>query len=599
MRVPDEFLALLRDRINLVDVISEYVRLKRSGRSYVGLCPFHAERSPSFHVHPAKGFYHCFGCGAGGSAITFVMEMEQLPFVEAVRRLAEQARLPFPNEWLQAELGEGSDRSERLRALDLAAKFYNHIVMNHDAGMQGLTYLLGRNLSKKIIMDYQLGYAPQGEQTLVDFLQKRQVSREILLETNLAVERSGLLRDRFRHRVMYPIWDAQGRVVGFGARTLGGEEPKYLNTAETSLFQKGQLLYGFHRARRAIRKSGLVLLAEGYMDVLALHQAGVENAVAALGTALTSEQAVILKRIADEVVLLYDGDEAGQRAAARNLPILRQAGLAVRVARLPSGIDPDEYLKTRDASAFHVEVLDAAVSGLMFELHHLTRSHPNHLTSGRLAYVKDAEAILAKDESAVEREEALAYLAETYQSPIEALREDVSRLRRALETKGKRVQFMPGSSVSQAAPVKRLPLKHEVAADQLLLRMLSDRSVALRIAETFQGEFPLPEQSALQAYLVSFYGTHMEADAAAFLSSLDDPSAVNYAARLLSRTPELQKGNDEEAAVQDYLQCLERFRASPEIEHLENEIKASFARGDLEAMRAAQEELKRLRSQLA
>ncbi|KUO97409.1 DNA primase [Ferroacidibacillus organovorans] len=599
MRVPDEFLALLRDRINLLDVISEHVRLKRSGRSYVGLCPFHAERSPSFHVHPAKGYYHCFGCGAGGNAITFVMEMEQLPFVEAVRRLAEQARLPFPNEWLQDEQGEGSERSERLRALDLAAKFYNHIVMNHDAGTQGLTYLLGRNLSKKIIMDYQLGYAPQGEQTLVDFLQKRQISRETLLETNLAVERSGLLRDRFRHRVMYPIWDFQGRVVGFGARSLGGEEPKYLNTAETPLFQKGRLLYGFHRARRAIRKSGMTLLAEGYMDVLALHQAGVENAVAALGTALTPEQAVFLKRVADDVILLYDGDEAGQRAAARNLPILRQAGLNVRVARLPSGIDPDEYLKTRDASAFRVEVLETAVSGLLFELQFLTRSHPNHLTSDRLAYLKDAESILARDESAVEREEALTYLAETYQSPIEALREDVLRLRRALETKGKRIQVMPLSSVSQAAPVKRLPLMHEVAADQLLLRMLNDRSMALRIAEEFQGEFPLPEQSALQAYLLSYYGTHTEADAAAFLSSLDDPSAVNYAAALLSKAPDVQEGKDEEAAVRDYLQCLERYRVSLEIEQLENQLKASFARGNLEAMRAAEEELKRLRGQLA
>ena len=607
MRIPDEFIDVLRQKIDVIDVISEHVRLKRSGRSYMGLCPFHSERTPSFHVTPSKGMYYCFGCGAGGTAITFLMEVEQISFAEAVEKLAAKAGLPLP-----ASLSDGADEAERsrraalLHAVALAVKFYNHILMNHSAGAQALAYLLGRGLTKKTSVEFELGYAPRASGLLTDFLRRRKVADEVAVEAGLCLTTDGgALVDRFRGRVMFPIFDGQGRPVGFGGRTLGDDQPKYLNSPETSLFRKGRLLYGYDRARQAIRRSGRVLLLEGYVDVIALHQHGIQNAVGGLGTALTPDQAGLLHRVAEEIILAYDGDTAGRHAASRAVQTLREAGADARVAALPAGVDPDEWVRERGAAAFRAEVLDQAQSGALFELQTLTQKHPEHLTSGRIAYLKDATAVLAAERSALEREAALEYLVRTYGVSQAALREELERQMRARQAEQadrnknwKHTVERTGERAPLPADPSTLRIDHETAERQLLTYMLIDVEVAKQVERELPQEFSIPVHSALQAYLYMFYEDHDTADPSLFLSMLDDAKVVQFAAGLLHAAgglaEDLQTGAASRTAVRDCIQCLRARAIDRRLEQVAARMKEAFERGDADASRQLQSEFRDL-----
>jgi len=604
-RVPDEFLAQLLERVDIVEVISEHVRLTRRGRSYIGLCPFHSEKSPSFDVKPGKG-YHCFGCGAGGTAITFLMELEQLTFREAVERLAQRAGLPLP---ILSEVEDTNDpgaqkRVELLRAHDLAAKLYNHIVMNLDVGTQGLSYFLNRGLTKKTIAQYGLGYSPATGTVLVDFLSKRGFSRELMLESGLCLQSDrGQLFDRFRGRVMFPVWDLQGRVIAFGARTLGSDQPKYLNSPETPLFTKGRSLYGYHKARQAIRKAGKVLLLEGYMDVLALHQAGILHAVAGLGTALTPDQATLLNRVAETVVLLYDGDSAGQQAAQKSLAICREAGAAVMVAMLPEGEDPDEWIRERGAETFRDQVIDRAVGALDFQLEVLKRAHPQHLTRDRIPYLADAVTLIAREDSALGREAAIERLAREYAMSPAALRDDVHKLAHARDRsrKDKIVNerntegdsFRRNYSSAVSGP---LPERHEVAARLLLTFMMQDPALAREVQSRFDGVFPGELAGALQAYIYRFYGDRQEADPQWLISCIEDPQVVYFAAELMHRADDEPVSESVgKAMVEDALKCLRDHERERAIKMLERQMSVAVSSSDFAAFRELQEQVARLR----
>jgi len=602
-RVPDDFIAQLRERVDIVDVVSEHVRLTRSGRSLIGLCPFHSEKTPSFHVTPGKGFYHCFGCGVGGTAINFLMEIEQLTFREAVEHLAQRAGLQMPSLYEEPNDLRSERRAQLLHAHDLAGKFYNHIVMNMDAGTQGLSYFLHRGLTKKTIAQFMLGFAPKTGKALLAFLSKRGIAREVLIEAGLCVETDrGELVDRFRGRVMFPVWDLQGRIIAFGARTIGADQPKYLNSPETPLFVKGRSLYGYHRARQAIRQTGKVLLLEGYMDVLALQQAGVHHAVAGLGTALTPEQAGLLHRVAETVVLMYDGDEAGQNATQKSLDVCREVGAAVRIAVLPEGVDPDEWIQTRGVDAFRTQIIEATIGALEFELRRLTRAHPNHLTSGRIAYLNAAVDVIAKENSAIEREAAMDSLAKSYAISPSALRDDVqkiiSKAARAKEDHPVMRRTAGGVATTHPASMQAgtLPEKHVVAARQLLTVMMLDASVARRVQESCPVEFPGPLASALQAYLYTFYEEHEQADAEWFVSSLDDPQLVHFAADLLRRADDLSVDSTvRDNMVADFIDCLISYDTESTVRKVEEQMKVAAAAADYAALSDLQTEFLRLR----
>ncbi len=363
MALPNAFLEELRARLRPSEVVGRRVRLTRNGREFIGLCPFHDEKTPSFTVNDDKGFYHCFGCGAHGSVIDFEMEQGGLSFREAVEQLASQAGLQMPRE--DPQEAERENRRAGLREVMEAACRWFERQLHTAPGAEARRYLLeARGLTQATVQHYRLGYAPGGRGVLRDALQREGITEDQLVEAGLLIrpEDGGQPYDRFRDRVIFPITDRRGRVVAFGGRLLGDGRPKYLNSPETPLFRKGEVLYGLAQAREAARNAGRVVVAEGYMDVLALAQAGVQEAVAPLGTALTEDQIDGLWRLAPEPVLCFDGDDAGQRAAARAaeraLPRLRP-GVTLRFALLPAGEDPDTLVQRRGARALH-ERLDNA-----------------------------------------------------------------------------------------------------------------------------------------------------------------------------------------------------------------------------------------------
>ena len=326
MRYSDDLIEEVRMKNDIVDVISGYVKLTRKGSSYFGLCPFHNEKSPSFSVSPGKQMYYCFGCGAGGNVFTCLMEYENYTFVEALKFLAERAGIELPQIEYSKEAKEQADLKTRLLEINKqAAKFY-YYQLHTSRGAQGLAYLKGRGLSDETIRKFGLGYSDRYGDLLYKYLKEKGYSDELLRQSGLflADEVHGM-QDKFWNRVIYPIMDVNSRVIGFGGRVMGDAKPKYLNSPETKIFDKSRNLYGLNAARSSRRKN--LIICEGYMDVISMHQAGFTNAVASLGTALTSLQASLLKRYTDEVLIIYDSDEAGVRAALRAIPLLKGVGL--------------------------------------------------------------------------------------------------------------------------------------------------------------------------------------------------------------------------------------------------------------------------------
>ena len=333
MRYSDDLIEEVRMKNDIVEVISGYVKLTRKGSSYFGLCPFHNEKSPSFSVSPGKQMYYCFGCGAGGNVFTFLMEYENYTFVEALKHLAERAGIELPQMEYSREAREQADMKARLLEINKqAAKFY-YYQLHTSKGDQGLAYLKDRGLSDETIRKFGLGYSDKYGNTLYQYLKSKGYSDELLRQSGLFLtdEVHGM-QDKFWNRVMYPIMDVNSRVIGFGGRVMGDGKPKYLNSPETKIFDKSRNLYGLNAARSSRKKN--LIICEGYMDVISMHQAGFTNAVASLGTALTSLQAGLMKRYTDEVLIIYDSDEAGVKAALRAIPMLEGVGLNTKVVNL-------------------------------------------------------------------------------------------------------------------------------------------------------------------------------------------------------------------------------------------------------------------------
>ena len=349
-RIADEKIQEIRDRVDIVEVVSGYLPLKRSGVNYQGLCPFHQEKTPSFNVNASRQIFHCFGCGVGGNVFSFLMRMDGLSFPDAVRRIGEKVGIEVEEEEASpAEIRRREARERLARINEVAGSFYHQLLLDEDAGAPGRRYLRQRGYDGETVRAFQLGFAPGGWDTLAKYLMEKNFSAEDIRNTGLVrpgkQERGDY--DLFRNRLLFPIHDLQGRMVAFGGRILDDSLPKYINSPETDVYHKGQVLYGLYQARDAIRHSGTVLVVEGYFDVLALHRAGFTNAVATCGTALTADHARLLKRYADKILLLFDEDAAGRQATFRAMDALLPSGIAVSVVAMPAGEDPDSLLKAR------------------------------------------------------------------------------------------------------------------------------------------------------------------------------------------------------------------------------------------------------------
>lgn len=367
MRYSDDVIEEVRTKNDIVDVVSQYVKLTRKGSSYFGLCPFHNEKTPSFSVTPAKQMYYCFGCGAGGNVFNFVMEYENYTFGEALSYLAQRVGVELPKIEYSREAKEKAERKALLLEINKKAAQYFYYQLRREGGKSAYQYLTGRGLSEETIKKFGLGYSDKYSDDLYKYMKAKGYSDELLRESGLfnADERRGMY-DKFWNRVIFPIMDVNNRVIGFGGRVMGDGKPKYLNSPETKIFDKSRNLYGLNVARTT-RKNYLIL-CEGYMDVISMHQAGFTNAVASLGTALTSGHASLLKRYTQEVLLLYDSDEAGIRASLRAIPILREAGVNAKVVSLKPYKDPDEFIKNMGPEALEERLLNASDS-FLFRVH--------------------------------------------------------------------------------------------------------------------------------------------------------------------------------------------------------------------------------------
>lgn len=493
MAIPERFLDEVIARTDLVDLVSESVRLTKKGSSYWGCCPFHSEKTPSFHVVPDRQIYKCFGCGKGGGAINFVMELENLSFREAVEVLAKRAGMQMPE--TMGPSADARQRREKLLELNRQAARAFHSWLYTQEGAQGLAYLQKRGLSKATLTRFGLGFAPNSWDALIREMNKQGYDKRDLLDAGLAVNnKDGRIYDRFRNRVMFPIIDVRGNVIGFGGRVMDDSTPKYLNSPDTPVYNKSRNVFALNIAKKS--KAERVILTEGYMDTISLHQAGFDSAVASLGTALTEEHAQLLSRYFKQAIISYDGDGAGVAAAQRAIPILEKAGLKVRVLRVTGAKDPDEFIKRYGRDAF-ARLLDKSENQVDYRLDQLRQKFNLEDDAQKVAFLQEAAQMLAGLHSAVEREIYGGHAAQTAGVSPETMTQEVNRaLKIRLRKEKKQQERRDLSPASQLQPRSR-GLRYEnirsATAEEGVLRLLLLDPGLLRDTQGLTGaEFSSP-----------------------------------------------------------------------------------------------------------
>lgn len=440
MRLSEDFIAELKYRSDISEIASSYMQLKRRGRNLVGLCPFHGEKTPSFNIYSENGSFYCFGCGVGGDVITFVMKIENLDYMEAVKFLAQRAGMTVPEDAVDDSMSKL--RTRIYEANREAARFYYSQLFTQQ-GSAALNYLKGRALSDKTITRFGLGYAPNSRFALTNHLKSKGFTDTELVSANLVFKaRSGKgVVDRFVDRVMFPIIDLRGNVIAFGGRIMSDQKPKYLNTSDTIVFNKSQNLFSLNNAKNSGTRR--LILCEGYMDVIAVNQAGFTEAVATLGTSLTVEQAMLMKRYCDEVVICYDADEAGQKATQRAIGILRQSGLVVRVLSIPDGKDPDEFIRKngdKGAAAFKY-ILENSGNDVEYRLQKLRLSHNLATSDGKFAYLTQAVKVLSTLDNDMERDIYASKLSSEVSVEKTSIMEQIRKASRAKYNNDKKSEF--------------------------------------------------------------------------------------------------------------------------------------------------------------
>lgn len=490
-RIPQQVIDDIRERTNIVDVIGQYVQLKKSGKNYFGLCPFHNEKSPSFSVAEDKQIFHCFGCGRGGNVFGFIQELEGLTFPEAVIKVADIGDLTLDNQYRQIEQYEGSSKSQQLIALhEKAAEIYQHMLIHTAAGQSALNYLLERGLTMELIEEFQIGYAPYERSFLEKVFLNEKTDPKLFAETGLFIQKDdGTLNDRFYQRIMFPIRNFQGKTIGFSGRWLkteehsGEDQPKYLNSPETELFNKREVLFNFDKARKSIRKDGIVFLFEGFMDVIAAFRSGIENGIASMGTSLTNQQIHTIEKTAQEVVVCYDGDQAGIEASNRGIDLLQSSSrLHITVISMPERLDPDEYVQKYGLEAFKELAEHGRETVFAFKMRYrrLTRNLANE--KEQIDYVQEMLQDLLAVDSLLEQDRYLTQLSAEFKISRETLQ---SQLRQLKQQQNR--QIAKPSQPKMAAPVVPLDSRRskpktqlEKAEELLLFRLFNEASLNRR-----------------------------------------------------------------------------------------------------------------------
>ncbi|WP_311406979.1 DNA primase [Liquorilactobacillus uvarum] len=532
-RIPEEVIETVRSSVNIVDIVGQYVQLRKSGKNYFGLCPFHEEKTPSFSVTEEKQIFHCFSCHRGGNVFKFIMEIENMSFPDAVIRVAELGNVQLAQEFTQSlsndNVSESSETTKLKAMYNDAAHLFNHILVNTSMGEQALKYLHARGLDDGMIEEFNLGYAPTKE-LLEAFFKEKGLDHQLLRKSGLFVElQDGSLKERFRDRVLFPIRDPRGETIAFSGRLLlkDDKKPKYLNSPETAIFNKRKVLFNFDKAKSKIRQEKSAILFEGFMDVLAAYRAGVKNGLASMGTSLTNEQVYLLERITDHLDICYDGDDPGQHATARALGLLEPlTKMKLGVVHIPEKMDPDEYVKKYGGEKFDQLAQSSHETVVAFYMRYYEQDRNLSNEADQLAYLADVLQQLAKVQSPVERDIYLNQLAKRFgiekvnlESQLQAY---VNKSKQDTNQQNKQNEVLRKDRIVKSKNDQRHLDRVEKAERLLLYRLLHDHSVWLKLREIKDFSFVHDMYQTIYIIAEGYFNAYNEYDTARFLDYLED-----------------------------------------------------------------------------
>src|SRR5690625_46043 len=554
--IPKAIIDQIRQETDIVDIIGEYVQLKKQGRNYFGLCPFHDEKSPSFSVTKEKQIFHCFGCGKGGNIYTFLMEIEGFSFFDALKYLSERTGIQLPKT-REVKTALSEEANIILSAYDWLGKYYYHLLRYSEEGKKALEYFIDRGINENTIDQFQLGFSPISSDVTVQFLQQKGFHEQLLIKAGLLTERDGNLTDPFRGRVIFPIRNHLGRIVAFGGRAIVDEKPKYLNSPENELFRKGSLIFNFDLAKNEIRKENKVIIFEGYMDVLTSVQAGIKNVVATLGTALTNNQAKLLRRYVDTVILCFDTDEAGLSGTYHAANVLRQNGCDVKVAYIKDQLDPDDFIKRFGREQFEREVIDVSDTFFKFFMNFKKRDYNLSVDSEKIAYIELLVKQLATMPSPIEIEYYVNDIAKEFELSPESILKDVEQQKKLNNNqiiKDKSGKNSNTNSKHMYYSTSKILPAYQNAEKALIAHMLKNNEIIEKVQGRLGIDFNLVEHRIILIHLYALFEEMNDIDISALMDKLEE----NHLKQLVSELTILQVNEEiSNEELNDYINIIQ------------------------------------------
>lgn len=568
MYYSEEVIEEVRSRNDVVDIISSYVSLKKKGSSYFGLCPFHSEKSPSFSVSREKQMFYCFGCGKGGNVFTFLMEYENFTYQEAIEYLAERANVDLPKKELSPQEKAEADYRGILREMNTNAANYFYRLLFHEHGKKGYEYLRKRKISDETIKKFGLGYSDIYRDDLYRFLRSKGYSDEQLKNSGLVeiYEQGG--QDKFWNRVMFPIVDMNGKVIGFGGRVMGDGEPKYLNSKETALFQKKRNLYGLQFARKSKRQG--MIICEGYMDVISMHQAGFDNAVASLGTAFTEQQAQLIKRYTNRVYLAYDSDGAGVKAALRAIEICQNVDLSIRVITMEPYKDPDEFIKNLGKEEYELRI-ERAISGFMFKVKNLSKNYDQNDPESKTQFQREVAKLLAEIQEKMERTNYIEAVSNEYFIDKELLTEYVNNYGNGLSRQKEFKQIEEKVNRERSQTKQITEEKKKETGQNLLTWMIQDKKIFEEAKLIVQPEDFLDDLMRKVATMVyDQYENNDLVNTARIINQFSNIEEQSQVAAMFSKGANLDENEDAKKAFSQVVKKIKLQSIDYQLEHIDD-----------------------------
>ncbi|GAB6138313.1 DNA primase [Halanaerobaculum tunisiense] len=581
----DDLIEKIRYSNDLVEIANEYTKLKSKGSSYMGLCPFHQEKTPSFNVNPDRQLYYCFGCGVGGNIFNFVMEVEGLSFVEAVEYLADKANIDLPDQ--ETSVQNRKKRNQRQQLLEihkLATRFYQYLLLESDIGEVGYKYLKERGFTEEIMEKFKLGFAPDRWEQLYKFLQKKGYSDEILAKSGLVIPRknSAGYYDRFRNRILFTICNHRGQPIGFGGRVLSpDDEPKYLNSPQTTVFDKSYNLYGLDQAKQSIRQQEEAIVMEGYTDVITAYQHGIKNVVASLGTSLTQGQAELLHRYAEKVYIAYDADIAGAEATVRGLDVLKKEGLAVEVIQLPVDQDPDDFIKAEGASSWQ-ELIKQAVPLVQFKIDNVLEANTLQDVDDKLAIVEELLPILANIEADIERDEYSKLVAAELNIDLGVLKKEVNHYRnyrvQSNQDRKKQTRYNINNDLAEELDDKQVS-GYDSAVEGLIKIVINHPEFITKLQQELSpNDF---NNNKYQQIISHIYNYAAESDRFVVADLVEQVEAEELKNLLLKLSVEGVVNGDLNKMFADHISKVKEYQLRMKIASLDSEIKQAEAENNV------------------